>query len=86
MNGSQIHFRCNYGAGGFDGRNFQQQPHRRRGGMDMGNRIGDVNRRIDDMRDLLRAEMSKNHSEMLHRLADLDTRLTRVEQRIERVL
>ena len=34
-------------------------------------RIGDVSRRIDDMRDLLRAEMSKNHSEMLHRFADL---------------
>jgi hypothetical protein len=49
-------------------------------------RIGDMSRRIDDMRDLLRAEMSKNHSEMLHRIADLDTRLTRVEQRIERVL
>jgi hypothetical protein len=49
-------------------------------------RVGDVNRGIGDMRDLLRAEMSKNHGEMLHRLADLDTRLTRVEQRVERVL
>jgi len=48
-------------------------------------RIGDVSRRIDDMRDLLRAEMSKNHSEMLHRFADLDSRLMRVEQRLERI-
>jgi hypothetical protein len=52
---------------------------------DLNNRIGDVSRRIDDMRDILRAEMSKNHSEMLHRFADLDSRLTRVEQRIERI-
>jgi hypothetical protein len=44
------------------------------------------NSRIGDIRDLVRAEMSKNHSEMLHRLADLDTRLTCVEQRIERAL
>jgi hypothetical protein len=29
----------------------------------------------------LRAEMAKNHSEMLHRFADLDSRLQRVEQR-----
>lgn len=53
---------------------------------DVSNRIGYVNRRIGDMGDLLRAEMTKNHGEMLHRLADLDARLTRVEQRIERVL
>ena len=44
-------------------------------------RISDVNKRIDDMRDLLRAEMAKNHSEMLHRFADLDTRLNRIEER-----
>ncbi len=31
--------------------------------------------------DLLRREMSKSHSEMLHRLADLATRLTRVRAR-----
>lgn len=30
---------------------------------------------------LLRREMSKSHSEMLHRLADLATRLTRVRAR-----
>jgi hypothetical protein len=52
---------------------------------DINNRISDVSRRIDDMRDILRAEMSKNHSEMLHWFADLDTRLTRVEQRLERI-
>ena len=44
-------------------------------------RVGDVSKRIDDMRDLLRAEMAKNHSEMLHRFGDLDDRLTRIEQR-----
>ena len=37
------------------------------------------NNRLNDVRDLLRAEMSKNHSEMLHRFADLDTRLSRIE-------
>jgi len=47
-------------------------------------RIGDISRRIDDMRDLLRAEMSKNHSEMLHRFADLDSRLNRIEERFLR--
>jgi hypothetical protein len=51
-----------------------------------GNRIGDVNRGIADMRDLLPAEMTKNHNEMLHRLADRDTRLTIVEQRIKPVI
>ncbi len=34
---------------------------------------------IYSMRDVLRAEMDKNHSEMLHRFADLDTRMTRIE-------
>ena len=44
------------------------------------------NVRLGDMRDLLRAEMKtveahieKNHSEMLHRFAELDTRLSRIE-------
>jgi len=37
------------------------------------------NNGLNDVRDLLRAEMSKNHSEMLHRFADLDTRLSRIE-------
>jgi len=37
------------------------------------------NVRLGDVRDLLRAEMDKNHSEMLHRFAELDTRLTRIE-------
>ena len=34
---------------------------------------------IGSVRDVLRAEMDKNHSEMLHRFADLDTRMTRLE-------
>jgi hypothetical protein len=48
------------------------------------------NVRLNDVKDLLRAEikatrevleaeMEKNHSEMLHRFGDLDTRLTRIE-------
>ena len=51
------------------------------------------NARMNDLKDSLRAEiriveaqvktvesqMDKNHSEMLHRFGDLDTRLTRIE-------
>lgn len=37
------------------------------------------NARLNDLRDLLRAEMEKNHSGMLHRFGDLDTRLVRIE-------
>ena len=44
------------------------------------------NVRLGDVRDLLRAEMKtveasieKNQSEMLHRFAELDTRLSRIE-------
>ncbi|HEV8144896.1 MAG TPA: hypothetical protein VGP79_00870 [Bryobacteraceae bacterium] len=51
------------------------------------------NVRLGDVRDLMRAEMKvveasvkaveasieKNHSEMLHRFAELDTRLSRIE-------
>jgi hypothetical protein len=39
----------------------------------------DVARALADTRDVLRAEMDKNHSEMLHRFAGLDDRLTRIE-------
>ena len=57
-------------------------------------RIGElsnrVDGRIDDLKDLTRAEMrrieaemAKNHSEMLHRFGDLDTRLTRIESRLD---
>ena len=38
-----------------------------------------VKSEISSLRDVLRAEMDKNHSEMLHRFADLDTRMTRIE-------
>jgi hypothetical protein len=44
------------------------------------------NARLNDVRDLLRVEMKlvesgieRNHSEMLHRFGDLDTRLSRIE-------
>ncbi len=43
-------------------------------------RVGDVSKRIDDMRDLLRAEMSNHHSELLHKFAELDNRLVRMER------
>ncbi len=36
-------------------------------------------KRLEDTRELLRAEISRNHSEMLHRFGDLDRRLTRIE-------
>lgn len=41
--------------------------------------VGSVRSEIAGTRDVLRAEMDKNHSEMLHRFADLDTRMTRLE-------
>jgi hypothetical protein len=37
------------------------------------------NARLNDVKETLRAEMDKNHSEMLDRFSDLDTRLTRIE-------
>ncbi len=43
-------------------------------------RVGDVSKRIDDMRDLLRAEMAKNQSELLHKFAEMDNRLVRLER------
>ncbi len=49
-------------------------------------RLNDVHSRLGDVKETLRAEMKaveanldKNHSEMLHRFGDLDTRLTRIE-------
>jgi hypothetical protein len=39
----------------------------------------DFNKRLEDTRELLRAEISRNHSEMLHRFGDLASRLTRIE-------
>lgn len=56
------------------------------------------NVRLGDVRDLMRAEMKvvessvkavetsieKNHSEMLHRFAELDTRLSRIENGLGR--
>ncbi|HVO96670.1 MAG TPA: hypothetical protein VMT15_01320 [Bryobacteraceae bacterium] len=49
-------------------------------------RLNDVHSRLGDVKETLRAEMKaveanmeKNHSEMLHRFGDLDTRLSRIE-------
>jgi hypothetical protein len=39
----------------------------------------EFNRGLRDTRDVLRAEMAKNHSEMLLKFAELDHRLTRLE-------
>jgi hypothetical protein len=37
------------------------------------------NARLSDVKETLRADMDKNHSEMLHRFGDLDGRLNRIE-------
>ena len=42
-------------------------------------RLNDMQARLNDVKEVLRAEMDKNHSEMLHRFGDLDGRLTRIE-------
>jgi len=51
-------------------------------------RLSDFRSSIGDMRDMLRAEMrvlqtimEKNHSELLGKFAELDTRVSRIEQR-----
>ena len=57
---------------------------------DVNARLGDMAGREEDFKEMLRSEIrsvrevldahiEKNHSEMLHRFADLDTRLTRIE-------
>ena len=59
---------------------------------DMNVRFGDVNvrlgelgsglnARMDDLRGVLQTEMAKNHSEMLAKFSELDTRLIRLESR-----
>lgn len=45
-------------------------------------RLNDMKDRLNDMRDLIRAEVGKNHSEMLGKFAELEQRL---DQRIERL-
>jgi len=45
----------------------------------MSQRIEETNARIDDLRDVLRAEMAKNDSELLAKFGEMDTRLTRLE-------
>jgi len=39
----------------------------------------DLLRHMDALKETLRAEMAKNQSEILHKFADLDTRLSRLE-------
>ena len=54
---------------------------------DFGQRLTDMNgqfgQRLNDLRDSLRTEIAKNHSEMLGRFAELDGRLTRIESHLE---
>src|SRR5579872_851841 len=38
-----------------------------------------VEAQVSGLREAVHAEMEKNHSEMLHRIGDLDSRLTRIE-------
>ena len=44
---------------------------------------GSLNKRIDDIGDILRAEMAKNQSELLSKLADMENRLDRRIERLE---
>jgi hypothetical protein len=48
---------------------------------DMSARFQDMSLRLSDTRDVLRAEMAKNQSELLAKFAELDPRLTDIEQR-----
>jgi len=55
---------------------------------DLRGSIGDIRGSMNDMRDMLRAEMrvvqttmEKNHSELLGKFADLDTRVSHIEER-----
>ena len=45
------------------------------------NRFNDTNARIASELAAVRAEMTRNHSELVHKFADLDTRLTKLEHR-----
>jgi len=38
-----------------------------------------MNNRLNDLKELLRAEIAKSHSELLMKFAELDQRLTRIE-------
>lgn len=40
---------------------------------------GRFDKRIEDMRDLLRAEMQRNHSEVMAKFSELDLRMSRLE-------
>jgi len=44
-----------------------------------------LNQRIDDLRDVLRAEMARDHSEMLMKFADLDHRINGLDERLTRI-
>src|SRR5271165_4035038 len=44
---------------------------------------GSLNKRIDDIGDILRAEMAKNQSELLSKLADMENRLDRRIESLE---
>lgn len=43
-------------------------------------RLNDYGARLNDMRDLLRAEMARNQSELLMKFSELDRRLSALEK------
>ena len=43
------------------------------------------NARLSDLRDLLRAEIAKGHSELLAKFAELDNRIDAVSTRLSRI-
>ena len=45
----------------------------------MGARINEMSSRMDDLRDSLRTELSKNQSELLARFDEVERRVTRLE-------
>lgn len=45
----------------------------------MNNRLNDMSARLNDTKDLLRAEIAKVESVLLTKFAELDTRLSRIE-------
>jgi hypothetical protein len=44
-----------------------------------------LNTRMNGLRDLLRAEMAKNHSELLIKFAELDHRIDKLGVRVSRI-
>jgi hypothetical protein len=52
---------------------------------DLISRIADLTARISDTRDVLRAEMGKDHSELLLKFNELDHRIDGLDNRLKRI-